>query len=121
VSVHYPGPSRDGSTACGFGLTGPPPDLRITADRAEVTCGRCKISMPYREAARPAEPDGDPVYADFAREICEKLDRLKAAGVPVQAIVLREDLWPERIFMHVMGYPLIRVDARRTVTWGVVT
>jgi hypothetical protein len=69
-----------------------------------------------------ADPDDDPVYADFAREICEKLDRTKDAGILVQAVVLREDLWPERIFMHVMGYPLVRVKASHpVVTWGVMT
>lgn len=48
-TVHYPGEHRPGSTACGFGLTGPEPDYRISADRSEVSCGRCKASMTYRK------------------------------------------------------------------------
>lgn len=65
--------------------------------------------------------NGEPSYDDFARDVSEKLDRLKAVGVPVTAVFLREDIWPDQIFMHVMGHPLVRVRRDHHVTWGVLT
>lgn len=49
--VHYPGPDRPGSTACGLG---PPAGLlgwRISADGDAVTCERCKGTAVYRVIA----------------------------------------------------------------------
>ena len=65
--------------------------------------------------------DGEAMYADFTQETWQSVQRLTAAGIRVKAIAVASDLWPERIFMHAPGYPVIRTEPGRDVPWGVIT
>lgn len=94
--VHYPGEHRAGSTACGQGLTGPEPDRRISPDRAEVTCRRCKNSMTYRREAKPDEPQPAPeLTAQAMRETASR----ELAAAMAEARRFREALQIARSFL----------------------
>jgi hypothetical protein len=68
--------------------------------------------------------DGDAMFRDFMREIAVQLDRIQSWAMPVKAIALREDLWPEDLMPGLnsaFGYPVVRLAASSPVRWGVIT
>lgn len=68
--------------------------------------------------------DGDAMFRDFMREIAVQLDRLQSWAIPVKAVALREDLWPEDLIPGLnsaFGYPVVRLAAPSPVKWGVIT
>lgn len=68
--------------------------------------------------------DGDTMFRDFMTEIAVQLDRIQSRAIPVKAIALREDLWPEDLMPGLnsaFGYPVVRIAAASPVRWGVIT
>lgn len=68
--------------------------------------------------------DGDAMFRVFMREIAVQLDRLQSWAIPVKAVALREDLWPEDLIPGLnsaFGYPVVRLAASSPVQWGLIT
>lgn len=63
--------------------------------------------------------DGDMMFREFQQHMAVNLDRLETLAIPVQAVAIREDLWPGMIDWH--GYPVVRLTASSALPWGVVT
>lgn len=68
-------------------------------------------------------PDSDETWREFMVDIAVRLDRVERQAIPVVAVGLRADLWPDlRLDLATIhGYPVVRLAADSPARWGVIT
>jgi hypothetical protein len=83
-----------------------------------VTDGTEEVGCVYTTEGVMGRMDGDSLFWDFLREIAVQVDRFQSWAMPIKAVAVREDLWPELTTVH--GHPVVRLAESSEAMWGVL-
>lgn len=78
-----------------------------------------ELGSAYTASPPMVDPAGDPLFWQFLGEIAVQADRMLSWAVPIKAVVVREDLWPELATAY--GHPVVRLAESSETMWGVLT